>query len=140
MVTAPEPEPRSAWLEFSRRAALVAGVLVPIVETARRWRQLGDVSIWPFWLDDWAIGLFLLYGAWRARRDAARGRPALAAAWGFASGMAYLSFFSQLAALDRPDPSGVSTATVVTIKGLSLALAVAALIAALADPERPRSP
>ena len=37
---------------FSRRLALVFGVLLPIVETIRRWPQLGDVHMWPAWLDD----------------------------------------------------------------------------------------
>jgi hypothetical protein len=68
-------------LTFSRRLAVVAGLVLPVVETFRRWNQLGDLRVWPFWLDDWAIGLFLLYSAWRVGKDSARGRPFLAAAW-----------------------------------------------------------
>jgi hypothetical protein len=93
-------------LGFSRRLAVVAGLVLPVLETARRWHQLGDFRVWPFWLDDWAIGLFLLTGAWRVGKEPARGRPLLAAAWGFALGMVYASFFSQLTTVDRPDPSG----------------------------------
>ena len=51
-------------LQVSRRLAIVAGVVLPLAETLRRWSQLGQPSIWPFWLDDFAIGGFLLYGAW----------------------------------------------------------------------------
>jgi hypothetical protein len=123
-------------IPFSRRLAILAGVVVPLVETLRRWRQLGDVRVWPFWLDDWAIGLLLLYGAWRTRKDVGDGRPALAAAWGFACGMAYMSFFSQLAELDRADPSGVAATTVVAVKGVAFALAIAALVATLAAKPR----
>jgi hypothetical protein len=117
---------------FSRRLAIVAGILLPIAETVRRWDQLGDLRIWPFWLDDWAIGGLLLYGAWRTRQDVAAGRPVLAAAWGFACGMGYASFFSQLAMIDRPDPSGASPVAVVAVKGVMLAVAIAALVATLA--------
>jgi hypothetical protein len=34
-------------LTFSRRLALAFGVLLPIVETIRRWHQLGDIRMWP---------------------------------------------------------------------------------------------
>jgi hypothetical protein len=119
-------------MQFSRRIAIVAGFVLPVVETVRRWHQLGDLRVWPFWLDDWAIGGLLLYGAWSTRRDIARGRPVLAAAWGFACGVGYASFFSQLATVDRPDPSGVSSVTVVTIKGVMLAVAIIALVVTLA--------
>jgi hypothetical protein len=118
-------------IQFSRRVAVVAGVTLPLLETARRWHQLADVRAWPFWLDDWAIGGVLLYGAWRTGRDAAQGRPVLAAAWGFTCGLAYISFFSQLAVLDQPDPSGLPPSMIVAVKGGMFALAIVALIAAL---------
>jgi hypothetical protein len=114
---------------FSRRLAVVAGVALPVLETMRRWHQLGDVAVWPSWLDDWAIGIFLLYGAWRVSRDAVSGRPILAAAWGFACGLGYASFFSQLDALNATDPSGLTPATVVIIKGSMLVVGIAALVA-----------
>jgi hypothetical protein len=75
-------------LEFSRRLAIVFGVLLPIVETIRRWSQLSDLSVWPAWLDDFIIAGFLLYGAHRVGRSSEVGRPYLAAAWGVAFGMA----------------------------------------------------
>jgi hypothetical protein len=118
-------------LTFSRRMAIAAGLVLPVVETLRRWRQLGDIRVWPFWLDDWAIGLFLLYAAWRVGKDPVGSRPFLAAAWGFALGMVYASFFSQLTAVDRPDPSGISSVVVVGIKGVMFILTVVALIGTL---------
>ena len=47
-------------VQFSRRMAIAAGVVLPLVETLRRWDQLSDFSVWPFWLDDFAIGGVLL--------------------------------------------------------------------------------
>jgi hypothetical protein len=118
---------------FSRRLALAAGFALPVVETIRRWHQLGDLASWPFWLDDWCIGAFLLYGVWRTRPGQAlvRGHPVLAAAWGFACGQGYTSFFGQLGALSQPDPSGVASRTVVAIKGVMFALGIVALVVTL---------
>src|SRR5262245_930814 len=119
-------------IAFNRWLAIVGGVLVPGVEVLRRYHQMLDLSMLPFWMDDFILGGFLLYGAWRTRHDVARGMPALTAAWGFACGMGYSSFFAQLLdPLNRPlDVSGVSTATAVTIKGIALAFGVFGLITA----------
>jgi hypothetical protein len=68
-------------LTFSRRLALVIGISVPIIETIRRWHQLGDIRVWPSWLDDFVLGACLLYGFWRTARGVEAGRPWLAAAW-----------------------------------------------------------
>ena len=66
-------------LTFSRRLALLYGVLLPIVETIRRWQQLGDFRMWPAWLDDVLLGAALLYGAWRVAKNVESGRPSLMA-------------------------------------------------------------
>ncbi len=117
-------------LTVARLLAIAGGMALPLVETARRWRQLGDPSMWPFWLDDWVIGLFLLYGAWRTRAGAAGGRAVLAAAWGFACGLGYASFFSDLAEASA-DPSGFSDNVVEAAKGVMLLIGIAALVASL---------
>ena len=118
-------------MRFSRALAWAGGVLLPVVETIRRWHQLGDPRMLPFWLDDWIIGLFLLYGAWVTREDRESGRPTLAAAWGFACGMGYLSFFSDVMSGNSTDPSGLSSFAVAMIKGLMFGLAISALNATL---------
>ena len=121
-------------LTFSRRLALVFGVLLPIVETIRRWPQLGDLRVWPAWLDDFLLGACLLYGAWRTAKDIETGRLWLAAAWGVTCGMAYSSFFGQLVRLDQPDPAPIPAAWVVGIKGVGFLLAILALAGSLRHP------
>ena len=118
----------SPGLTFSRRLALVVGVFTPLAETIRRWRQLGEPSMWPVWFDDLLLGGFLLYAAWRVGRDPRSGRPYLAGAWGVTAGMAYGSFFGQLMRLNEPDPAGIGTVWVVSIKGIGLLLAITALV------------
>jgi hypothetical protein len=116
-------------MRFARGLALVAGVVLPIAETARRWRQLGDLRLlWP-WLDDFAIGACLLYGAWRVGRDPVSGQASLAAAWGFTLAVALGSFFSGI--FGEPDPTGAARAVVVSIKAAMLVLAISALVSVL---------
>jgi hypothetical protein len=114
---------------FGRRLALLAGVVLPIGEIARRWHQLGDPRLFFAWFDDILIGAFLLYGAWRVGQDAVTGQASLAAAWGFALALAIGSFFSGL--FGDADPTGASRMVVVAIKGVMLALAVGALVSVL---------
>jgi hypothetical protein len=120
-------------IAFNRGLAIVGGILVPSAEVLRRYHQMLDLRVLPFWMDDFILGGFLLYGAWRTRHDIARGLPVLTAAWGFACGMGYSSFFSQLATIQAQptDVSGASAAMVVTIKGIALAFGVIGLITAL---------
>ena len=122
---------KTMTISFSRKLAIVIGILTPVAETIRRWHQLGQLSIWPVWLDDFVLGGFLLYGAWRTGKDVYSGRPFLAAAWAFTCGMAYSSFISQLEHLNQPDPAPISSAWVAVIKGVGLALAILALVASL---------
>src|SRR5919197_5993068 len=104
-------------LQFSRSLAVVIGIVTPALETFRRWHELITLTVpWPGYLDDVLLGAFLIVGAWRAG-DGSSGRLVLSAAWGFLCGLAYGSFFEQLGALDRPDPSGIAPAFVVAIKG-----------------------
>ena len=118
-------------LNFSRHLAIVLGILTPLAETVRRW------STWrndpPALFDDYILGTFLLYGAWRVGKDAKSGQRFLAAAWAFTCGMAYLSFFGQLQRLrlGEVDPAPIASEWVAVIKGIGLVLAVLALTASL---------
>ena len=123
-------------MKFSRGLAIAGALFLPIAETIRRWHQLGDITVWPAWLDDWFIGLFLLYGWWRTRVEPESGRPALAAAWGFACAMGYMSFFGQLMELDRGDPSGLPAMNIVIFKGVMLVAALVALMLTLRAPRQ----
>ena len=42
-------------ISFSRNLAVVIGILTPVAETVRRWNQLGQLSICPIWLVDFAL-------------------------------------------------------------------------------------
>lgn len=68
-------------IQFSRRLAIVAGILAPLAETIRRWStwQQSPANLF----DDYIMGAFLLYGAWRTGRDLRSGQRVLAGGVGF---------------------------------------------------------
>lgn len=118
-------------IQFSRRLAIVAGLLAPLAETIRRWSSWRESPANLF--DDYIMGAFLLYGAWRVGKNLRDGQRVLAAAWAFACGLGYFSFFGQLHSLrlGERDPAPVSTEWVLVIKGIAIALAVIALVVSL---------
>ena len=118
-------------ISISRYLAFVIGIITPLLETIRRW------STWrqdpPALFDDYVLGAFLLFGAWRATKDARRGQRFLAAAWAFMSAMAYYSFFGQLSQnrLGIADPAPISSTWVAVIKGVGLVIGVTCLVLSL---------
>ena len=118
-------------ISFSRNLAFVLGVVTPVAETIRRWSTWRDDP--PALIDDYILGAFLLYGAWRVGQDARAGQRFLAAGFAFMCGMAYYSFFGQLQNLriGVADPAPISSAWVAVIKGIGLALAVLGLVLSL---------
>lgn len=124
-------------IQFSRRLAMVGGILVPLLETVRRWSTWQESPANLF--DDYIMGAFLLYAAWRTGKDLPRGQPTLAAAWAFACGLGYYSFFGQLRSmrLGEPDPAPISSEWILLIKGVAVGLAIVAMVVSLRRlPER----
>ena len=125
------PQRINMTISLSRYLAFGLGILTPLAETIRRWSTWRDNP--PALFDDYILGAFLLYGAWRAGKDVRSGQRFLAAAWAFMCGMAYGSFFEQLHRyrLGISDPAPISSGWVALIKGLGLALGIAALCLSL---------
>jgi hypothetical protein len=118
-------------ISFSRSLAIVLGILTPLAETVRRWSTWRENP--PALFDDYVLGAFLLYGAWRVGKDVRSGQRFLAAAWAFMCGMAYLSFFEQVHRyrLGLSDPAPIPSIWVAVIKGGGLALGIVALVLSL---------
>ena len=118
-------------ISVSRYLAIVIGIFAPLAETIRRWSTWRDNP--PALFDDYILGAFLIYGAWRVGKDARTGQRFLAAGWAFMCGMAYNSFFGQLhsISLGAEDPAPISSTWVAVIKGIGLALGVIGLVLSL---------
>jgi hypothetical protein len=124
-------------LKFLRRLAVFSGAFCIVGETARRWHTWRE---WPpNFFDDYLIDAFLFYGAWACARDERRGRPWLAAAWAFAAGLGYASFFGHLhQSLFEPartDPAPIPHLWVNALIGASWLVCVAALFFTLRERE-----
>jgi hypothetical protein len=118
-------------IQFSRWLAIVGGIVTPLAETIRRWSTWQESP--PNLFDDYIMGAFLLYAAWRTGKDVYSGQRFLAAAWAFACGLGYYSFFGQLKSLrlHEPDPAPIPSEWVAVIKGFALAMAILALVISL---------
>ncbi|HEY8223633.1 MAG TPA: hypothetical protein VIG25_00055 [Pyrinomonadaceae bacterium] len=118
-------------ISLSRYLAIAIGILTPLAETVRRWSTWRENP--PALFDDYILGAFLLYGAWRVGKDVRSGQRFLAAAWAFMCGMAYGSFFEQVhrIRLGISDPAPIASVWVAVIKGAGLALGIMALVLSL---------
>lgn len=118
-------------IQFSRWLAIVGGILAPLLETIRRWStwQQSPANLF----DDYIMGAFLLYGAWRVGKDIRSGQRFLVAAWAFACGLGYYSFFGQLDSLrlGQHDPAPIASEWVLLIKGIAWGSAIIALVISL---------
>lgn len=116
---------------FSINAAFALGIALPLLETVRRYHQMLDPHFFFSWFDDYMLGVFLLFAAYKARKDFESGQKVLSAGWGAATTGLFLSFISQLDHLNNPDPAPVSSAWVVVIKGAILLLCIVCLVGSL---------
>jgi hypothetical protein len=115
-------------LATSRRLAYV---LCPFFLLVDVWRRFGRWHEWPVILDDVIAGVLLALALVKLRRRASDGRLYLVAAWAYAVGMMYGSFFGQLLELSRPDASGLPPRLVVGVKAVLLALCTLGLLGGL---------
>lgn len=113
---------------FARRVAWIAGVLLPIGETWRRWEALWAQPV--AYVDDLVMGALFLLGAAMAGRGA-RGARWLVAAYGCALGVMSLSLVAGIGNMSQPDPSGVSGVVAVMVKLAMTALVIVGLIGAI---------
>lgn len=123
-------------MRFERRAAWVMGIALPVLETMRRRTNFDTVS---GYVDDFIAGGLLLYAAFAVGRGRPAGPVLLVAAWAILCGGLYSSFFWQLESGAAHDVSGLPSATVVAIKGVLYAIAIAGLVLSIRSAVRARS-
>lgn len=110
--------------KFEVSAAYAMGIILPVLEVARRRTNFDDV---PAYIDDLIIGALLLWAARAASRRHPLGPGLLVAAWGLLCGGLWSSFFGQLSNPDSTDVSGLPHDVVVLVKAVVYVIALAAL-------------
>jgi hypothetical protein len=109
---------------FEHRSAYALGVLLPLLEAARRRTNFTPIT---GYADDFLIGGALLLAAYLVSGAHPAGPASLVAAWGILCGGLYYSFFGQLESGRATDVSGLPNVTVVVIKGAVYVVALYSL-------------
>jgi hypothetical protein len=121
-------------LRASAKLALGFGLFLAVAELARNW---GNWQWWPFWLVDFVASGLLVAGAISVLRRSPRGPVLVAGAWGFASAMFYMSFWSHVESFAQPAEGNLSQGPLTVIIGVMWALTLLGLaLAVAARPER----
>lgn len=117
-------------MRFEVAAAFVVGILLPIMETARR-----GISHWAVefttMFEDYVAGALLLIGAWAAYRERRWGPVFLVLAWGYFTGLMSSSFWWQLEETVRRTASEPNHTLVLVVKFLLWSTCVISLVLAL---------
>lgn len=114
-------------MRFEIIAAFTIGVLLPILETARR-----GISHWTInfttMFEDYVAGALLLIGGWAAYRSRSWGAVFLVLAWASFSGLMTSSFVGQLEETLRQTASEPNNLLVVVVKFLLWTVCVVSLV------------
>jgi len=114
-------------MRFEIIAAFVMGVLLPVLETARR-----GISHWTInfttMFEDYVAGALLLIGGWAAYRSKSWGPVFLVVAWAYFFGLMNSSFVGQLEQTIRQTASEPNNLLVVIVKFVLWSVCVVSLV------------
>ena len=116
-------------MRFEIVAAFVIGILLPMLETARR-----GISHWTInfttMFEDYVLGALLLIGGWAAYRSRSWGPVFLVLAWAAFSGLMTSSFVGQVEETLRQTADEPNNLVVVVVKFLLWSVCVVSLVLA----------
>lgn len=125
-------------MRFEVIAAFAIGVLLPVLETARR-----GISHWAVnfttMFEDYLAGGLLLVGGWAAYRSKSWGAVFLVLAWAYFSGLMTSSFVGQLEETLRQTATEPGNLVVLVVKFLLWSVCVTSLVLSFRTAMRDRS-
>ena len=125
-------------MRFEIIAAFAIGILLPVLETARR--GIGHWTInFTTMFEDYLAGMLLLVGGWAAYRKKSWGAVFLVLAWAYFSGLITSSFIGQLEETLRQTASEPGNLLVVIVKFLLWSICVVSLVLSFRTATRYRS-
>src|SRR5688500_19016436 len=114
-------------MRYEAKAALVIGVLLPLLETYRR--GLGHWRVeFTTMFEDYLAGALLLAAAWAAYRRHRLQLPLLLTAWSWFTGMVTVSFIDQVEVTLRGTDLELMHTDVLIVKFLLFAVSASALM------------
>jgi hypothetical protein len=116
-------------VKLDAKAALALGILFPVLETCRRGMSEWGVDVTTM-LTDYVAGALLLIGAWAAYKGMAWADAWLLVAWGWVTGMMFMSFSDQLENTIRGTSTEPYNALVLVVKFGLLSVSLFGLISA----------
>lgn len=114
-------------MRFEIIAAFAIGVLLPLLETARRGITHWTINFTTMF-EDYVAGALLLIGGWAAYRSKSWGPVFLVLAWAALSGLMTSSFVGQLEETLRQTASEPHNLLVVVVKFLLWSVCVVSLV------------
>ena len=114
-------------MRFEIIAAFAIGILLPLLETARRGISHWTVNFTTMF-EDYFAGALLLVGGWAAYRSKSWGAVFLVLAWAYFSGLMTSSFIGQLEETLRQTASEPGNLLVVIVKFLLWSICVLSLV------------
>ena len=114
-------------MRFEIIAAFVIGVLLPVLETARRGLSHWTINFTTMF-EDYLGGVVLLIGAWAAYRAKSWGAVFLLLAWAAVSGQMTSSFVAQVEGTLRATATEPNNLVVVAVKFLLWSVAMTSLV------------
>jgi hypothetical protein len=116
-------------MRFEVTAGFVIGILLPVMETARR--GIGHWAVeFTTMFEDYVAGGLLLLGAWAATRARPWGSTFLLLAWAYFAGLMSSSFWWQLEEAFRHTASETNSLLVLVVKFLLWITCVVSLVLA----------
>ena len=114
-------------MRFEIIAAFVIGVLLPVLETARRGINHWTINFTTMF-EDYLAGALLLVGGWAAYRSRSCGPVFLVLAWAYFSGLMTSSLVSQVEETLRQTVDEPDNLIVVVVKFLLWSVCVVSLV------------
>ena len=125
-------------MRFEIIAAFVIGVLLPVLETARRGISHWTVNFTTMF-EDYLGGALLLIGAWAAYRSKSWGAVFLTVAWASVLGLLNSSFLGQLEGTIRHTATEPNNLLIVVVKFLLWIVCLVSLVLSFRSATRTRS-
>jgi hypothetical protein len=114
-------------MRFEVAAGFIVGLLLPVLETARR--GLGHWAVeFTTMFEDYVAGALLLLGAWATTRARPWGSTFLLLAWAYFTGLMSTSFWWQLEETFRQTVSERNSVVVLVVKSLLWLTCIVSLV------------